>query len=125
MPRDFSRSQRVAEQMQRELSVLLLREMRDPRVEGVSITGVDVTRDFSVAKVYFSILNNPEGQDNALKALQKAAGFLRHALGQRMQLRALPELRFIYDETLIRGTSLNELIDKVVAEDNQKHVDEE
>jgi len=125
MPRDFSRSQRVAEQMQRELSVLLQREMRDPRVNGVSITGVDVTRDFSVAKVYFSMLNKPEGHSDALKALDKAAGFLRHTLGQRMQLRALPELRFIYDETLIRGTSLTELIDQVVADDNQKHVDED
>jgi len=77
--------------MQREISVLLQREMRDPRVNGVSITGVDVTRDFSVAKVYFSLLNNPEGHNDALKALNKAAGFLRHALGQRMQVRALPE----------------------------------
>lgn len=125
MPRDFSRSQRVAEQMQRELSVLLQREMGDPRVDGVSITGVEVTRDFSVAKVYFAMLNNPEGHANALKALEKAAGFLRHALGQRMQLRALPELRFIYDESLIRGTSLSELIDEVVASDSEKHVDED
>jgi ribosome-binding factor A len=125
MPRDFSRTQRVAEQMQRELSILLQREMRDPRVEGVSISGVDVTRDFSVAKIYFSMLNNPDGHKNALTALEKAAGFLRHALGQSMQLRVIPELRFIYDESLVRGTSLSELIDKVVADDNQKHVDED
>ncbi|HID49294.1 MAG TPA: 30S ribosome-binding factor RbfA [Chromatiales bacterium] len=121
MPKDFSRTRRVAEQMQRELALLLQREIRDPRLAGVTISGVDVSRDLAVARVYFTLLDDKVDPDEARQALDKASGFLRHALGESLVLRTLPELRFLYDETLVRGTELANLIDKAVSEDRKRH----
>lgn len=121
MPKDFSRTRRVAEQMQRELALLLQREIRDPRLAGVTISGVDVSRDLAVAKVYFTLLDDKVDPAEARQALDKASGFLRHALGESLVLRSLPELRFIYDETLVRGTELTNLIDQAVREDRKRH----
>lgn len=123
MPKDFSRTRRVAEQMQRELALLLQREIRDPRLASVTISGVDVTRDLAVARVYFTLLDEKIAPAEAKKALDKASGFLRHALGESLVLRSLPELRFIYDETLVKGTELTNLIDQVVSEDRKRHKD--
>lgn len=125
MPKDFSRTRRVAEQMQRELAILLQREVRDPRLAGVTISGVEVTRDLSVAKVYFTLLTEHSNPAEARQALEKASGYLRHALGENLVMRSLPQLRFIYDETLVRGTELTNLIDQAVAEDQKKHQDED
>lgn len=123
MPRDFSRTRRVGEQMQRELAQLLQREVRDPRLSAVTVSGVEVTRDLSLAKVYYTVMPEQLSVDEAQKALEKAAGFLRHALGERMIIRNVPQLRFIYDETLVKGTELANLIDQAVAEDRKKHQD--
>ncbi len=123
MPKDFSRTRRVAEQIQRELALLLQREMRDPRISGVTISSVDVTRDLSLAKVYFTLLSDDANPREAKQVLEKASGFLRHALGEHMLMRVLPQLRFIYDETLVKGTELTNLIDQVIADDEKKHKD--
>ncbi len=123
MPRDFSRTRRVGEQMQRELAELLQREVRDPRLSAVTISGVDVTRDLSLAKVYYTVMPEQLTVEAAQKALEKASGFLRHALGERMIIRNVPQLRFIYDETLVKGTELANLIDQAVAADRKKHQD--
>jgi len=123
MPRDFSRTRRVGEQMQRELAELLQREVRDPRLSAVTLSGVDVTRDLSLAKVYYTVMPEQLTVEEAQKALEKAAGFLRHALGERMIIRNVPQLRFIYDETLVKGTELANLIDQAVAADRKKHQD--
>ncbi len=123
MPRDFSRTRRVGEQMQRELAELLQRDVRDPRLSAVTLSGVEVTRDLSLAKVYYTVMPEQLYVDEAQRALEKAAGFLRHALGERMIIRNVPQLRFIYDETLVKGTELANLIDQAVAEDRKKHQD--
>jgi len=123
MPRDFSRTRRIGEQMQRELAQLLQREMRDPRLSAVTLSGVEVSRDLSLAKVYYTVMPEKLTVDEAQKALEKASGFLRHALGERMIIRNVPRLRFIYDETLVKGTELANLIDQAVAEDRKKHQD--
>ncbi len=123
MPKDFSRTRRVGEQMQRELAELLQREVRDPRLSAVTISGVEVTRDLSLAKVYYTVMPEQLTVDEAQKALEKASGFLRHALGERMIIRNVPQLRFIYDETLVKGTELANLIDQAVAADRKKHQD--
>ena len=123
MPKDFSRTRRVAEQMQRELALLLQREIRDPRLASVTISGVEVSRDLAVAKVYFTLLDDQADPAEAQRALDKASGFLRHALGESMILRSLPQLRFIYDVTLIKGTELTNLIDQVVDKDRKRHKD--
>lgn len=114
MPKEYSRTQRIADMIQRELSELIRNEMRDPRVSLTSITGVEVSRDLAHAKVYVNfIAPAKEGSDHAqaVKALNGAAGFLRSQLAQTVELRTTPALRFIYDATSEKGQKLSALID--------------
>lgn len=99
--------------MQRELSGLLQREIRDPRVGMVTITSVDVSPDLSHAKVYFTMLGK-EHLEETTRGLQRAAGFLRTQLAHRMKMYTTPELRFVYDESVERGDRISQLIDSVV-----------
>ena len=114
MAKEFARSQRVAEQIQRELADLLQFEVKDPRVSQVTITEVEVTGDLAHAKVFFSAPANPP---ELLLGLQKAAGFLRSALSQRMLLRSVPQLHFVYDASIENGMRMSRLIDDTVAQD--------
>ena len=107
------RPQRVADLIQRELSDLIRREVRDPRVGMVTLTSVDVSPDLSHAKVFFTLLQK-ERIDAAAQALQRASGFLRSQLAHRMKMYTTPELRFVYDESVERGDRLSQLIDSVV-----------
>ena len=107
------RPRKVADLIQRELSDLLRREVRDPHVGMVTLTSVDVAPDLSHAKVYFTILDK-EKQAATAKALQRAAGFLRSQLSHRMNMYTTPALRFVYDESVERGDRLSRLIDSVI-----------
>jgi len=107
------RPQKVADLIQRELSDLLRREVRDPHVGMVTLTSVDVSPDLSHAKVFFTLLQE-DRKDETTRALQRAAGFLRSQLAHRMKLYTTPELRFVYDESVERGDRLSRLIDSVV-----------
>ena len=107
------RPQKVADLIQRELSDLLRREVRDPRVGMVTLTSVDVSPDLSHAKVFFTILEKDK-KDETTKGLQRAASFLRSQLSHRMSMYTTPELRFVYDESVERGDRLSRLIDSVV-----------
>ncbi len=120
---DFSRTRRVGEQMQRELAELIQREVRDPRVGMVTVSAVEVSRDMAHAKVFVTRLDE-EGMDEALKALGRAAGFLRRELGRRMRLRSIPQLHFVYDVSIARGNRLSALIDEAVASENKNADDE-
>jgi ribosome-binding factor A len=113
------RNRRVAEQIRQELASILLREMKDPRVVGVSFTAVEVTSDLEHAKVWFTTFS--ADHDAALHGLSKAAGFLRSELAHRMKMRTVPRLNFHYDESVERGARLSRLIDDAVAEDQQHH----
>ena len=119
MAKDYSRTQRIGDQMQRELAQLIQREVKDPRLGLVTITAVDVSRDIGHAKVFITVM----GQDDAeaikesLKVLNDAAGFLRMQLGKAMKLRSVPQLHFHYDESVQRGAHLSALIERAVAED--------
>jgi len=114
MAKEFARSQRVAEQLQRELADLLQFEVKDPRVSMVTITEVEVTGDLAHAKVYFSA---PENPPELSQGLQKAAGYLRSELSKRMLMRTVPQLHFVYDASIERGMKLSRLIDEAVAQD--------
>jgi ribosome-binding factor A len=116
MPREFARSQRVADQVQRELAQLIQRELSDPRLSLVSIAAVKLSRDLAYAQVYVTSLSD-EDHDEIIKALNKAAGFLRHQLGKSMHLRVVPHLKFIYDDTLEKGISMSQLIDDAVSKE--------
>lgn len=97
MPREFSRRLRVNTQLQQVLAELIREELRDPRVAGVTLTEVDVSPDLRQAQIKVSSLADDEGLAQAVKGLNHAAGKLRHGLGQRMELRCLPALRFVAD----------------------------
>jgi ribosome-binding factor A len=118
MPKDYPRSRRVAEQIQREMSEIIRLELKDPRVGMITITDVEVTPDYEHAKVFFTRLANfgTAAADNTTvtRALQHAAGFLRTELAHRMRLRIVPQLQFEYDESVERGVRLSNLIDEAV-----------
>ncbi len=114
MKRSTGRAQKLGDLIQRELSELVQRELRDPRVGMITITSVDVSPDFSHAKVFYTILN-PEQLPEAGKGLKRAAGFLRSQLAKRIKLYTTPELRFEYDESVERGDRLARLIDSTRA----------
>ncbi|MGZ5096006.1 MAG: 30S ribosome-binding factor RbfA [Burkholderiales bacterium] len=115
MPKDYSRSQRIAEQIQRELAELIRFELKDPRVSGlVTITDVEVTHDQVHAKVFFTLLGDAAQIEEATVGFTRAAGFLRTQLSQRMKLRTVPTLEFKYDASVERGMKLSRLIDEAV-----------
>jgi ribosome-binding factor A len=110
MPKDYSRSDRVAQQMQRELSELIRMEIKDPRMGGlVTITDVEVTRDLSHAKVFYTLMAGED--EETWKTLNRSAGFLRNELGKRIKLFKMPDLHFHYDHSIEQGMSLDKLID--------------
>ena len=119
MPKEFSRTRRVGEQIQRELAELIRDEVKDPRVDMITVNAVEVSRDFGHAKVYVTVMNEERRQDS-LEALNRAAGFLRHELGQRMRIRSVPQLHFHYDESVSRGSRLSALINDAIATDQEK-----
>lgn len=139
-----ARVQRVADQMQRELAMLIQMEVNDPRVGMVSVTGVEVSRDLAHAKVYVTVLNtltadselnnatltDPGKLDQLeveqnIKALNKAAGYLRSLLAKRLEIRSVPKLQFHYDASIQRGQQLSSLIDSALAADREQHTGED
>ena len=113
--KSFSRKDRVAEQIRRELAELIRTELKDPRVGMISITDVEVTADYAHAKVFFSTLAGSEHVAEVLIGLQKASGFLRRELGKRISIHMTPQLHFVFDQSLERGADLSLLIQKAVA----------
>jgi ribosome-binding factor A len=114
--RSSGRPQKLGDLIQRELSGLVQRELRDPRVGMITITGVDVSPDFSHAKVFFTLLEKQHLQE-AMQGLRRASGFLRSQLAKRIKLYTTPELRFEYDESVERGDRLSRLIDSTRAKE--------
>lgn len=108
----FYRHERVAGMLRRELAKLIYGEVKDPALGPVSVTDVEVTRDLSVAKVFVAT-SQPETMTASLKALQRAAGFLRKRLGDEIRMRSIPELRFSHDDSLERGDRIEQLLASV------------
>lgn len=106
--------------MQRELAQLIREEVKDPRVGMVTVSGVEVTRDLAYAKIFVTVLDPRHDTAEAVKALNRAAAFLRRALSQRMLIRSVPQLQFVHDESIERGARLSSLIDAAVAADAKK-----
>lgn len=114
MSRDFSRTLRVADQVQRELALLLQNEVMDPRIGRITLTGVEVTRDYAYAKVFYTTLGGCENTQLVEDGLTRAAGFLRSQLAGKIRLRIVPKLQFVYDESVEHGMKLSRLIDEAV-----------
>lgn len=121
MAKDFSRSDRVAEQIRRELADLLQFEVKDPRVSMVTITEVEVSGDLAHAKIFYTapVQDNPEAMRELQKGLEKSAGFLRSQLGKRMSVRTVPQLHFAYDSSIDRGMKISQLIDEALSPQNK------
>lgn len=119
MAREFTRTDRIADAIQRILAQLIQFEMRDPRIGMVNINAVDVTRDLAFAKVFVTFVGceTDEESKEAAEALNGASGFLRSRLAKELDIRVTPRLQFIYDATSVKGQALSSLIDKAVAED--------
>jgi ribosome-binding factor A len=118
MPRDFKRSERVAGSLRRELARLIQSELKDPEVGFVSLSDVEVTRDLAHARVFVTVFE-PEKAAGSLKALNKAAGWLRRRLGQEMRIRSVPELHFQHDASVETGLHMDSLIQAAIAADRQ------
>lgn len=119
MPKEYPRSERLASKIQRELASLIQSGLKDPRLTRLSILEVQVSKDLSHARVFFSVLNAADAND-CLQALNRASGFLQHEIGKSLKTRITPKLSFVYDDTDIRGRELSDLIDSVVANDKVK-----
>ncbi len=128
MAREFSRRHRVAEEIKKELGVLMATQVKDPAVRLAAITDVTVSPDLKHAKVYvgvFDVIGDPNQAEQVLAGLRRARGFLKHELGKRIRLRVLPELRFYEDTTEREAQRLSRVIESAVAEDERHHGDDE
>ena len=123
MARDFRRSERVAGTLRRELASLIQREVKDPEVGFVSVSDVEVSGDLAHAKVFVTVFE-PEKATASLKALNKAAGYLRRRLGQEMRIRAVPELHFTHDASVETGQHIDNLIERAIAADHHDSGDD-
>lgn len=119
MKKTSQRARRVGDEIQKELAELLRDEVKDPRVGRFTITAVEVSADLSHAKIFVTHLAGRENADEAVKALQHTAGFLRSALAQRLKLYSVPQLHFAYDDSIENGMRLSQLIDDAVAADRK------
>ncbi|MEE3202153.1 MAG: 30S ribosome-binding factor RbfA [Acidobacteriota bacterium] len=113
-----NRMERVAERVRIELSTLLTRSVRDPAVSAVTITHVSMTADLQLARIYYTVLDGSDRRDTA-RGLRRAKTYLRRAIGQRLQLRHVPELRFVFDETLEQQDRLARIFSEI---ENQRSI---
>lgn len=126
MAKEFGRPQRVAQELQKEIAIILQREIKDPRLGMmVTVSGVEVSRDLAYAKVFVTFLNDQDEDavKNGLKALKEASGYIRILLGKAMRLRIVPELTFFYDNSLIEGMRMSNLVSNVIRNDVERRGD--
>ena len=108
-----NRPERVAGLLQREVTGILSREFRDPRLAGITVTDAEVTGDLKQATVFVSTLQEGKEREETLRALKRAAGAVRHQLASRMNLREVPEIRFKFDDSIEKGARVEELLRKI------------
>jgi len=119
MPKGPDRSLRVADQIQRELAEIIRTELKDPRVAMITLTGVEVTADYSHAKVFYTLMGNAAERAATETGLKQAGGFLRSQIARRIKLHSIPQLHFVYDASVERGFELSRLIDEAVADSKE------
>jgi ribosome-binding factor A len=129
MPKDFSRTSRLGEQIQREVAQMIQFEMKNPKLGMVTLNSVKVAKDLGYADIYFTVMGakgetDAEIRANTSKILNEAAGYLRSQLARILTTRVTPQLRFHYDETLERGHHLTGLIKQARAADDARHPDD-
>ncbi len=127
MAREFSRADRVAQELQKEIAIILQREVKDPRIGMVTVPDVEISRDLAYAKVFVTFLfdSDESAVERGLEGLNKASGYIRTLVGKAMRLRIVPELRFVYDQSLVEGMRMSNLVTNVIRQDQERHVEEE
>lgn len=122
MAKEYSRAQRVAQELKKEIAIILQREVKDPRIGMVTVSDVEISRDLAYAKVFVTFLFDQDqtAVDRAMKGLQEASGYIRTLVGKAIRLRIVPELRFVYDNSLVEGMRMSNLVTQVVNQDNEK-----
>ncbi len=117
---DLKRTRRIAQELKKEVSSIISIDLKDPRVSGLaSITDVELTNDLSQAKIFVSIIGDDEEKEETIEGLNSSKGFIKKELGQRLRLRHIPDLIFVLDETIERGIYMDNLIDKVIKQDEE------
>ena len=119
-----TRKQRISERIREELSEMLLQEVSDPRLSGISVTDVEVDRELAYANIYVSALEGSSRAQEILDGLEHAQGFLRRELSQRIELRTFPRLRFHWDPTYERAEKIERLIAELHAQEETRSVDQ-
>jgi len=112
--KSFTRKERVGGLIQRTLSEILIKGIKDPRLEGVSITDVRMSSDLKIANVYFVTPGGSARSEDALAGFQSAAGYVKRCLGQTLELRYMPVLRFFYDASIDYGTHIDQLLKRAM-----------
>lgn len=125
MAREFARTDRVSQEIQKEVAMIIQREVKDPRLGMVTVNAVEVTRDLAYAKVFVTFFTL-EGQnvDQSVEILNEAASYIRTLLAKRIKARIMPELRFVYDKSMVEGVRMTTLVNKAVASDKRSSEDE-
>ena len=113
MPREFSRSDRIASQIQKDMADLIRCHVKQPELGMITVSDVEVSRDLAVAKIYVSFLGAGLATDECLKRLAAHAPELRRELGGRLRIRVLPEIRFLYDDSIERGMRIDALLERL------------
>ena len=120
MQRDFSRTDRVAQQVQQEIAMILQRDFKDPRVGWVTVSAVEVSKDLAYVTVFVTLLGQEDQQEKieaTIEILNKAGGFFRSEIGKRMRLRIVPEVKFAYDDSLVTGIKMSRKVDEAINKD--------
>lgn len=121
-----TRIRRIASELQKEISVLINQDLKDSRIAPItSITEIDLTDDLQSAKVYISVLGSQKEKEETMEGLNHSKGFIKKELGNRMNLRHIPELYFILDEQLEKAMRMDKLISEVIKKDNEATHDRE
>lgn len=121
MARDFSRAERVAQQIQKEVAQILQRDLKDPRIGMVTVSAVEVSRDLAYAKIYISaLLQEDEKAEKAVKQLNESAPFVRSVLAKSMRMRVVPNIKFYLDTSVNEGIRMSKLVDEAIATDTKK-----
>ncbi len=117
------RAVRVGDQIFKEISYLLLERVTDPRVKGVTITGVDLSKDLKRARVFFSIMGDQDQVKKAQTGLDSAKGYIKREMGFRMTLKYIPEIMFLYDPSLKSGSEMEKLFEKLKSDESRRNAE--
>jgi ribosome-binding factor A len=121
MARDYARTDRVGQQIQKEIAMIIQREVKDPRLGMVTVNEVEITRDLAYAKIFVTFFTlDGQCEEESAKILNDAAGYIRTLLAKRIKARIMPELRFVFDKSMSEGVRMTSLVNQAVAEDERR-----